>query len=328
LRYFDFDHSEPFTKMTNFTAGRICPIAYRYGAEAIAAAPVIDAETLYVVGGLYGNHFALQTVLDMAAAEHSTVTICFNGDFNWFNVDEHGFKHINDVVLKHDALLGNVEYEFRNEDVLAGCGCAYPESVAQEIVENSNQIHVQLKTTARNYPQVLEKLEGLPLFKRYRIDEQIITTVHGDADSLAGWAFDAAALKDPTNAQSIHQNFKRAQTDIFASTHTCLPMLRQFHLPTPRQYGCVINNGAAGMPNFKNTSFGLLTRISRHPSPHTPVYGTKQRSLLIDAVPIDYDADQWRQHFISIWPEGTAAHRSYFARIMNGPDFLPMDAAP
>ena len=314
--------------MTNSTAGRICPIAYRYGAEAIAMAPVKDAETLYVVGGLYGNHFALQTVLEMAAAEHSSVTICFNGDFNWFNVDEHGFKHINDIVLKHDALLGNVEYEFRNEDVLAGCGCAYPESVAQDIVEYSNEIHVQLKTTARKFPQVLEKLADLPLFRRYRVGEQVISAVHGDADSLAGWAFDAAALRDAANAQSIRQNFERARTDIFASTHTCLPMLRRFDLPARQGYGCVINNGAAGMPNFKNTSFGLLTRISRQISPHTPMYGMKQQSLFIDALPIHYDAQQWQKHFVSIWPEGTAAHRSYFARIMNGPDFLPMDAAP
>ena len=55
-------------------AGRSCPLRYRYGAEAIARLSAIDAETLYVVGGLYGNLPALDTIERMAAAEPGPVT--------------------------------------------------------------------------------------------------------------------------------------------------------------------------------------------------------------------------------------------------------------
>ena len=50
-------------------AGRSCPLRYRYGAEAIAALSAIEAETLYVVGGLYGNLPALDAIEALAALE-------------------------------------------------------------------------------------------------------------------------------------------------------------------------------------------------------------------------------------------------------------------
>lgn len=40
------------------TAGRVCPVRYRYGPGAIAGAPERLAETVYVIGGLYGNQLS------------------------------------------------------------------------------------------------------------------------------------------------------------------------------------------------------------------------------------------------------------------------------
>ena len=51
-------------------------------------------------------------------------------------------------------------------------------------------------------------------------------------------------LDDPANAARIERSFAEARVDVFASSHTCLPALRRF------DRGLVINNGAAGMPNF------------------------------------------------------------------------------
>ena len=119
-------------------AGRSCPLRYRYGAEALARLPAGAAETLYVVGGLYGNLPALETIEAMAAAEPGPVSIVFNGDFNWFNVDDAGFAEINRRVLAHQATLGNVEAELGAAGDAAGCGCAYPDHVAGTVVERSN----------------------------------------------------------------------------------------------------------------------------------------------------------------------------------------------
>lgn len=136
------------------TPGRVCPLRYRYGAEAITRAPERRADSLYVVGGLYGNVPALDEVERMVAAEadrSAAPTICFNGDFNWFDIADDRFAEINCRVLKHDAIAGNVEAEFGAGGDDAGCGCAYPNSVDSGVVERSNVIHATLKATARRH---------------------------------------------------------------------------------------------------------------------------------------------------------------------------------
>ena len=110
--------------------GRHCPIHYRYSPSQLARAPEIHAQTLYVVGGLYGNLAALETIVDCKHKEERPTTLVFNGDFNWFNVDAVGFATINERVLQHTALRGNVETEMSVSSGESGCGCAYPDWVA------------------------------------------------------------------------------------------------------------------------------------------------------------------------------------------------------
>ncbi|MGA9396147.1 MAG: hypothetical protein WCA83_02725 [Azonexus sp.] len=301
----------------NAPAGRACPLRYRYGAEAIASAPVVSAETLYVVGGLYGNLPALATIEAMAAAEPGVVSIVFNGDFNWFNVDAAGFSEINRRVLAHHAILGNVEAELGGEDNAAGCGCAYPVHVDSAVVEHSNRIHARLKATAVRHPQLLDQLATLPMFARFAVGDCRIGVVHGDADSLAGWQFDAGALDAPDNQPWLRAAFGRAEVDVFASTHTCLPALRRFRLDSAT--GTVINNGAAGMPNFSRQRFGVLTRIGIT-APQQPVlYGATHRGIYIDALPVAYDTAEWERQFLANWPPGSPAWLSYQQRIAQGP---------
>src|SRR5689334_23228841 len=87
--------------------GRNCPLHYRYAPADLARAADFSVETLYVIGGLYGNGPALEAVLALAAQEITPVTLCFNGDFNWFDIDDAGFRAINNEVLRHHALRGN-----------------------------------------------------------------------------------------------------------------------------------------------------------------------------------------------------------------------------
>ena len=48
-------------------AGRACPVDYRIPSDAFAGAPQRVCDVLYVVGGLYGNPFALDAVKRMVA---------------------------------------------------------------------------------------------------------------------------------------------------------------------------------------------------------------------------------------------------------------------
>lgn len=301
-------------------AGRTCPTSYRYGATALRSFPEQAADTLYVIGGLYGNLPALVSILEMARREPCPPTLCFNGDFNWFNVDDAGFVAINQAVLTHDAILGNVEAELFAAGDEAGCGCAYPDGVDAAVVERSNLIHAQLKRTAQGHPELLERLARLPMLRRYRVGDCATGVVHGDAESLSGWRFDVAALDDSANLSWIARAFAEADVDVFACTHTCLPALRKFASGgRPR---LVINNGAAGMPNFRGNCAGLLTRIGIDRSPHPALYGAKFAGTYVDALPVNYDQVHWLKHFLGNWPAASPAHLSYFSRITDGPDYF------
>ena len=300
------------------TPGRVCPVRYHYGPRAIANAPERLAETLYVIGGLYGNLQALATVEAMARVEPGPVTLCFNGDFNWFNVDDTSFRAINEYVLRHDAIAGNIEAELGENSDDAGCGCAYPDSVDRSFVERSNQIHARLKRTATRHPDLLRRLSELPMVARYRVGEARVGVVHGDAESLAGWRFDVANLDDPKEQGWRADAFAKAEVDMFASTHTCLPVTRCFDINGIK---LVANNGASGMPNARDSRFGILTRIGETSPPHPCLYGRRLQDVHVDALAIHYDDRVWQQCFLGNWPTGSPAWLSYFDRIANGPDY-------
>lgn len=303
-------------------AGRVCPLRYRYGAAAIAAAPLREAETLYVVGGLYGNGPALDALMALIAAEPGPVRVCFNGDFNWFNADDAGFDRINRAVLAHDAILGNVEAELAPGTDDAGCGCAYPETVDTGVVERSNRIHARLKATAARHPELVRRLAALPMFARYRVGDLRVGVVHGDAQALAGWDFDLAQVDRPERVPALAEAFAAAEVDVFASTHTCLPVCRQW------SWGMLINNGAAGMPNLRDTHHGIVTRIGVRSGPHPALYGVERAGQRIEALALVYDHAAWMADFLANWPPGSPAHASYFARIAHGPTLDLAQAAP
>ncbi len=296
------------------TPGRSCPRDYRYSPAVFACAADLEAQSLYIVGGLYGNPFALEAVLAMARRE--SATLVFNGDFNWFDVDPAEFESVNETVLKHAALRGNVETEIAREDEGTGCGCAYPEWVGDAEVERSNEILRRLRKTASAYPELRARLAALPMHLVAEIGGLRVGIAHGDAESLAGWRFSQEALRQhPGRARAL---LAGAGIDVFACTHTCLPVMQEFF--TPRGAALVVNNGAAGMPNFRDTRFGLATRIAGVPSMQA-LYGTRLGQWVVEAVPVRYDHEAWIARFDRVWPAGSPASLSYRKRITSGPDY-------
>src|SRR4029453_12107350 len=138
--------------------GRSCPLAYRYQPEALAQPAQLEADTLYVVGGLYGNRAALAAVLERAHQETGgPATIVFNGDAHWLDVDPDDFRSIGEMVPTHYAIKGNVEAELASEDETAGCGCAYPDYISDDAVDRSNQIMSRLRATAGRFPELVTR---------------------------------------------------------------------------------------------------------------------------------------------------------------------------
>jgi hypothetical protein len=307
--------------------GRICPTSYRYSPRDLDRDPEIVADTLYVVGGLYGNVEALEAVQALAAREPGPVTLAFNGDFHWFDVAAADFSRVTRAVLADWALRGNVETEVALENPGAGCGCAYPLDVSDADVSRSNEILERLRGTARAFPELRERLAMLPMNLVARVGEARIGIVHGDAASLAGWGFAQDRLDDAGHRRWIESAFRAADVDVFASTHTCLPAFREFAIDGARRV--VANNGAAGMPNFAGRRRGLVTRIAL--APHggpEKIYGLEASGVHVEALELAYDHERFLARFLASWPEGSPAYASYRSRIVEGPRFSVEQAAP
>ena len=170
--------------------GRSCPLDYRYRASDIAHAPLPEGlrglETLYVVGGLYGNPEALAAVLAAFEAEPGgrRKALVFNGDFHWFDAEPDGFATVQAAVMRHWATRGNVETELAREQIgAAGCGCAYPDFVDSATVAHSNRIIERLHAAVPAGQRAV--LAALPPFLRAEVAGMAVGIVHGDAESLA-----------------------------------------------------------------------------------------------------------------------------------------------
>jgi len=312
--------------------GRTCPASYAYSPAAFARPPELHTDVLYAVGGLYGNLPALLEVERMAALERERAQIVFNGDFHWFDADPADFLAIERRVMRHTALRGNVETEIAGDDDTNGCGCAYPESVPDDDVERSNRILARLRAAARGAelqsPGLIQRLAGLPMHLVADVGGARIAVVHGDAWALAGWRFAHDALHSDAAAGRLCALFEQAAVDGFASSHTCLPALKFFDTPLGERF--IVNNGAAGMPNFRGIRCGVLTRIAAVPVPaalHAArLYGGEFGGVHVDALAVRFDSKAWDASFARLWPAGSDAARSYGHRIVDGPDFSVDDA--
>lgn len=335
------------------TPGRSCPLHYRYRPEDFARTEVPshlrDLDVLYVVGGLYGNELALHQVLRLFERERGRRALVFNGDFHWFDVDPAVFARVQREVLVHSAQRGNVETELAaapahggaGEDLAeefmdAGCGCAYPDWVGDAVVERSNRILARLRGAA-GAPHRAE-LAALPMWQLASVGPWRIGLVHGDGESLAGWGFAQEHLREASWREAASGWFGRAGVQAFACTHTCLPVFRNLarwpmadRAPELGVGGerWVLNNGAAGMPNFAGDAAGLLVRVALGPfkGPERR-FGIRRGEVFADAVAIEYDAAAWHARFLADWPAGSDAHASYFERIQGGPAGSTSDALP
>jgi hypothetical protein len=319
--------------------GRSCPLAYRYQPEALAQPAQLEADTLYVVGGLYGNPAALQALLERADREPgSPPAIVFNGDFHWLDLDADDFQTISEAVLAHHAIKGNVEAELASEEN-AGCGCAYPDYIDDAVVDRSNQIMTRLWATAERFPDHVRRLGELPRYLTATVGGQRVGIVHGDPESLAGWRLALEAMEpgdplvrrqvgwrgQPTTAAELLDWFGRADVRVLACTHTGLPYAQD--VPDGGRRRLVVNNGSAGLGNFAGTSYGVITRLSSDPHPPADsLYGITLGSLRCDAVPVRFDPEAWKARFLAQWPPGNPGH-DYLARITRGTQLRLRQAA-
>ena len=146
-----------------------------------------------------------------------------------------------------------------------------------------------------------------------------------NCESLAGWGLSQERLAIAEQRMRVRGWFAQAGVDVIASSHSCLPAMVDF--ATPRGVCVAVNNGAAGMPNFRNTRHGVITRIATRPAVNPqPLYATRVNDLHVEALPVHYDHDRWQREFLANWPPGSPAYLSYHTRITRGPAYAPAQA--
>lgn len=261
-------------------AGRACPADYRIAPDAFAGEPELECDVLYVVGGLYGNPFAAEAVDALVESEgDADVKVVLNGDIHWFDKTADNFADIERRIAKHIPLVGNVEAELRRqEDVGVGCGCAYPDCTSDDSVARSNRIHKMLSFALESNPQLKAMLEGRPSTLLASVAGRRVAVTHGDEKLLGGWDNSRESLQDILRQDEVDTFMAENDIDVFTTTHTCAPGRH----PLPR--GVVVNNGAAGLPNFSGESFGLCIRIAEHPREDS-LFECELDGLFVQAVP-------------------------------------------
>lgn len=298
--------------------GRSCPADYRLPATAFNAPASLACEVLYVIGGLYGNRQALDAIERRLAAEPGAVAV-FNGDAHWFDRDPVVFSAIEQRLQAHYPLRGNVETELARAGDDFGCGCAYPEQTDTATVERSNHIHQLLQQTVNSLPGMAEQLGARPACLVAEVAGERVAISHGDEQSLAGWQCDHAQLQSPERQQQLDHWFTKHHIRALACSHTCSPAALS------NGEWAVINNGAAGMPNFNNGRYGLITRIARSASA-SAIYRAQVGPLVVEALPVPYDQRAFADEFKRQWSDDSPAALSYWQRINQGTDMTPEQA--
>ena len=298
-------------------AGRDCPPDYRLPPETFAGAPLFDCQTLYVVGSLYGNRQALAAVEKRLAAEPGA-RLVFNGAAHGFDRDPEIFQQIEQGVSAHLALRGHVETELgRASD--SGAGCDYPITVDKALVQRSNAIQAELKNPLLGLPGMAERLAARPATALVRVAGQRVAISPGDELSLAGWACSRESLSEPARQQQLDAWFAAQNVQVVASSHSGAAAALNL------AQGALINNGAAGMPNFAGGRYGLLSRIASTPHP-AALYRCQRAGLFIEALPLNYEHHAFLADFDRQWPAHSPAALSYRSRILGAVAEPPQQA--
>ena len=302
-------------KRRNFKdAGRACPVDYHLDESVFIDDPQVSCEVLYVVGGLYGNPFALDAIEAMVAGEPTAPLVVFNGDIHWFDKNADNFMNIERRIDRPNwiPLVGNVEAELRREtDIGVGCGCAYPSCTSDASVSRSNRIHRMLLAAVHEHPECRELLVGRPAAMTVDVAGVKVGITHGDEKLIGGWDCSRDSLQDPLRQDELARFMKEAGIEVFATTHTCAAVAVEL------ECGLMINNGAAGLPNFEGQHFGIITRIATTPAAES-LFGACRGGLYVDAVPVRYDHDAYLAWFDELWEPLSPAAVSYRGRIVNG----------
>lgn len=282
--------------------------------------PFAVCMTLYSVGGLYGNVEAMKTIVKMLDQEQGETCVVLNGDYHWFDGTLESFIEIEELVAPYVPMNGNVEFELSREVACGvGCGCSYPTSMSDDFVDRSNAIYTRMKEAISLNEGLAGSLRGRPAWGVVKVGDVLVGLTHGDEKSVSGWGCSVDSLHNQQRLDELDAFFAAHSIDVLSTTHTCAAAAITL------EHGIVINNGSAGLPEYKGLLYGLVSRISTTMHPDA-IYRAQIKGVYVEAVPVRYDQDAFINWFDSIWEADSPAAKSYRPRAVAGPDTVFADA--
>ena len=158
-------------------------------------------------------------------------------------------------------------------------------------------------------PGLAAQLAARPACALVSVGGRRVAISHGDERSLAGWDCAREALAEPARQRQLDDWFAATGVQVLATSHTCAAAALNLGS------GALINNGAAGLPNFAGGRYGLLSRIATTPHPDA-LYRCERAGLYIEALALHYDHHAFLAEFDRQWPAGSPAASSYRSRIL------------
>lgn len=87
-----------------------------------------------------------------------------------------------------------------------------------------------------------------------------------------------------------------------------------------------LSSGGGSPPNIRPPAGSPLRRRLNVSMPVTALGDLQADFRASDAVKLDYDQSQWLKRFLSVWPEGSSAHTSYFTRLNGNVGYSVVEA--
>ena len=299
------------------------PASYRYPPRVFDRAPEIVADTLYVVGRALRQRRGARRVLALARAS-APAHARLQRRLPLVRRGAGRFRARRREALAHPALRGNVETEIAGEDSGAGCGCAYPAGRERRgrdrAPTRSSSGCARPRARSRQLRERSGRAADAPRRARGRRARGHRARRCGVARRL-GLRAGPARRPAPRALDRERVPRRAASTCSRAATPACRPAARSI-----RGGGVVINNGAAGMPNFDGDPVRRRHAHLQRPARRGALRHDGSRRSSSRRSPSSYDTAAGCA-LPRAWPEGSPG-TPYFRRIAHGPGFARTRALP
>ena len=239
--------------------GRVIPYE---GATNLKTKELGQVEQVFCFGGVYSNHLALQSMLEMVSLDSQALRLCL-GDLGAFGPSP---DRVFPLLQEHrvEVLQGNYDDSIGNQK--SDCQCGYTDPRDNHFAQLSYD-YTLAKTSASNR----SFLQQLPQWARFQCGDFEVLACHGSPRRVNEFLWESNS-----SDAFLNRLLDQFDCDVLLCTHTGIKWHRALG---GRRH--VINVGALGRPENDGTQNVWYTSLRPEGS-----------ELQVDFVPVEYEAER------------------------------------